>query len=599
MRIAFVGGLGLALVVAQCSSSGDLVTVPVPPIIATKGALDGVTRLTVSVFDAAAVQCNDDPKSTTRGQITGTAQPLASKDLGNMNCAGGAKWCGDIQVEKSSAKRVISAEAFAGNTKRAAGCATLVIDKDQIQQAITVYRILPPATCGGKPSPYPAVQCSMPGNDVSFVCDAECLSKEMYLSKGTGGAGETSDTKDKLRPSFVWPASSDPSDGRFLAFFGDMSQSGRPQVSMRVLSPDMTACVSGACSPDRGPTVRDFSFFIPNDMAGTIPSATQGDASTQLNPAATFAGGKYIVAFENGGPAKIAVRTYNSAFGCDQAANMALQVSTQNGTLPAIAAGAGKVMIVWQAGDGIHGRTLDPSTLMLGAEQTIAGSGSTNASVAATAAGFVVAYKNGADVKLRATDASGAPTGMEIKVNDVTHMGAQESPAVAALPDGRVAVVWIDTGAPGGAGVFVQRFDRNLVPVPMDQAKRINDLTQDATCAQSTIVSGSSGADSFFAAAWVNTTTGHVHARFIDATSGFLFNPVTGQSSEFQASRDDGPTRANPTIAIGGAGPYVAIGWEDNSGTATGTKCNGTITMGAPPASCKGIFARRFPVPTK
>jgi hypothetical protein len=268
-----------------------------------------------------------------------------------------------------------------------------------------------------------------------------------------------------------------------------------------------------------------------------------------------------------------------------------------NHKVPAIAAGpGGKILIVWQAGDGnIRGRTLDSANNMLGTEQTY-GMG-TKPSVAGTSSGFVVAWQAGADVKLRAADGSGAP-GMEVKVNDATHMGSQESPSVAALSDGRVGVVWVDTGAAGGAAIFVQRYSASLMPVANDQARRINDLTMSATCAQPTIVAGSNGAVPFFAAAWVNTTTNHVHARFLDGASGFLFNPVSGQSSEFQASREEGPTRGAPTVAIGGAGPYVVVGWEDNSGNANGQVCLGT--GGTPPASgtCKGIFARRFPVPT-
>jgi hypothetical protein len=72
-----------------------------------------------------------------------------------------------------------------------------------------------------------------------------------------------------------------------------------------------------------------------------------------------------------------------------------------------------------------------------------------------------------------------------------------------------------------------------------------------------------------------------VRARFLGGAGGFLFNNVTGQASEFQASRADGRTRDAPALAVGGAGPYVVIGWEDKT------------------AGGAGIVARRFPLPSE
>jgi hypothetical protein len=71
-----------------------------------------------------------------------------------------------------------------------------------------------------------------------------------------------------------------------------------------------------------------------------------------------------------------------------------------------------------------------------------------------------------------------------------------------------------------------------------------------------------------------------VRARFAGGSAGFLFNNVNGQSTEFQASRDDGRTRANPSAASGGGG-FVVIGWEDQS-------------MPNP-----GVVGRRFPLPSE
>ena len=81
--------------------------------------------------------------------------------------------------------------------------------------------------------------------------------------------------------------------------------------------------------------------------------------------------------------------------------------------------------------------------------------------------------------------------------------------------------------------------------------------------------------------AWIDGPSSHVHARMLGGNSGFLFNNVNGQSTEFQASRSEGRSRANPVVAAGGSGPFVAIAWEDK--TATGA----------------GIVVRRFPLPTE
>ena len=82
-------------------------------------------------------------------------------------------------------------------------------------------------------------------------------------------------------------------------------------------------------------------------------------------------------------------------------------------------------------------------------------------------------------------------------------------------------------------------------------------------------------------AAWADGASGQIKARFPGGSSGFLFNNVDGQSDEFQASVDDGGShnRQNPAAVVGGSGPFVAIGWEDQAGT-------------------PGIYVRRFPLPS-
>ena len=74
-----------------------------------------------------------------------------------------------------------------------------------------------------------------------------------------------------------------------------------------------------------------------------------------------------------------------------------------------------------------------------------------------------------------------------------------------------------------------------------------------------------------------------MRARFLDGAGGFLYNFVNGQNGDFQVSTVDNETRSNPAAAVGGdQGQYVAIAWEDNTGS---------------PSTFKGIWGRRFPLP--
>ena len=588
----FIGLMSLVALAAACSGDPSNVSPISPTLLATQGALDGVTTLTLSAFDAAAVKC--DPKRP--GYVADptklpTLTPLATLDLGTASCMMGAKYCGNIQLDKSKAKTVtFVVNGRSAQKQLATGCFPDFVIDQAMSLVIKVYRFLDPPKCGGKLSPYFATQCAAPGNDMDPVCDVECLSKEEYLSSGSMGAGETSDGKNKVRPSFTWITSGDPGDGRFFAFFGDSSQTGRYQISLRVLAPDMTPCIAGNCSPDRGTYVQKYSNFMPNDIAGSLP--TPGDINSQTNPAATYAGNKYFVAFEDGTPPKISVRSVLGGLSSEQPKDGQIVLSAANAQRrPSIATGAAgsKLLVVWEAADGsIHGRAVSATSpaMGLGTEQTY-GTG-VKPTVAGTPTGFVVAWQTAADVKIRPTDGNGAVTAAETKVNDATHMGGQDSPAIGSLPDGSVAVVWADNGAPG---IFVQRYLPGLMPVMGDQAKRINDAgSMGAPCKEPTIGAGS-GADAFYAVAWINGMNNHVYGRFLDGKGGFLFNPVDGQASEFQASRFDAAGRANPTVAVGGAGPYVAIGWESAEG--------GPSPLGAPANGSTAIWARRFPIPTK
>jgi len=194
--------------------------------------------------------------------------------------------------------------------------------------------------------------------------------------------------------------------------------------------------------------------------------------------------------------------------------------------------------------------------------------------VAATSTGFVTVWKGGTGIRLRAINEDGTPQGADTAVSDG---GAGfDRPRIAALPDGRFAVAWT-----AGGDVFVQRYDAKGAKLLGDQALPINDPSVEGDQVTAAIAATPAAGGSYVVA-WVDAQTGHVRARFLGGEAGFLFNNVNGQSTDFQASRVDGRTRANPTVAVGGSGPYVAIGWEDKGS--------------APNA---GIVARRFPLPSE
>ena len=248
-------------------------------------------------------------------------------------------------------------------------------------------------------------------------------------------------------------------------------------------------------------------------------------------------------------------------------------------TQPSMAAsGDGKLFVAWQSSGAILGATIDPTTLAIGTQQTL-GTGQ-NVVVAGLPTGWEIAYESGADIKAQQIDATGAGKG-EVKVNDSTHSGQQQHPGLAALADGRFAIDWIDTGAQGNAGVFVQRYGADGKAVANDQVLRINTNANDQT---STAMGGGAANGGFFVAAWVDSMTGHVRARFLGGSSGFAFNSVSGQNDDFQVSQTDGRTRSNPAIAVGGADPFVVIGWQDD-------------TTGLADPNFPGIWARRFPLP--
>ena len=544
---------------------------------------------------AGGIDCDDAANGGT-GKASGTTPTtpkVSQTDLKQTGCTAPARFCGDLPISRSPTPRVFAATAYGANgVEAASGCTKIVVDQERLPLTIKMVRSFPPAVCGNGVVE-PTEQCDPPGGPSDPVCDASCQTREEWLSHGSGGAGETSDgtVGDKIEPSFAWPGQSGAA-GRFLAVFGDKSPKPQTQTTLRVLG--------DALAPDDslGPGVSSLSFFAP--YAGdSFPPQREGN--DQLSPAAAVVGNKYYVVFQDDSTGTLAIhlRTMdvaNPSVG-DQPQNQPLCINGPNPagcanepgiqTQPAIAAGPnGLVFIAWQDGatigpGAIKGRTFNLASSTYGATVELS-SGTSNQRVqlAGTPSGWVAVWQSGSDVKLRALGTDGTPSGSEQTVNDGSHHGVQDHPSVASIDGGRFAVAWADRGAPGGTDIFVQRFGVDGAPVAGDQSARVNDVIGDGEQTTPAIAS-STAAGGMFAVAWLDESTNHVRAHLLGGSGGFLFNNVDGQAHEFQASIIDGHARGNPAVAIGGSGPFIAIGWEDHD------------------ASKPGIFARRFPTPSQ
>ncbi len=581
-----IGAVG-TIAVACSHHSGDALDVSLAPtLVFPRGVLDNVQKLTVTVYDATGgLDCD-----ATTGMPTGVgnAKPIATKELAG-NCPSPAKFCGDLTISRSSTPRVFVAVGTDASKAidLADGCAKIVVDQEKLPLTIQMQRHNVPSVCGDG-AVQPTEQCEPAGDAADFVCDDQCQTKEEFLSKGSGFAQNTTDgaVGDKLQPNFTWPSQSGAA-GRFLAVWSDKKPKQQP--AMRFMADDL-AIDSAAGSAGT------FSFWLP-DTTSSFPPA--GEPNSQAFPTATVVSGKYFVAFQDDstGHLEIHLRTMDvvGPTAGDQPAGAPIGISGVNGggepgvihTLPSIAAGpGGAVYIAWQAGSTtgpgkIVGRSYTAGSGMPYGPQVELSSGASNqgVQVAATSGGWVVVWQSGSDVKLRRIGTDGNPLGAEQTVNDGSHHGAQDHPGVATAGDA-FAVVWADHGAAGGTDIFVQRFKSDGSPIAGDQANRINNVVNDGE--QTTpAITGSTAAGGMFAVAWIDQASTHVRARLLGAGGGFLFNNVDGQTSEFQASISDGHARNNPALAIGGKGPFIAIGWEDLDPTKP------------------GIYVRRFPAPTQ
>ncbi|MBS2018464.1 MAG: hypothetical protein JST00_36705 [Deltaproteobacteria bacterium] len=565
--------LPVFVVAAACGGAEDTPRIAIgAQLVVPKGVLDKSSKLSLSVLEGS-VSCEATTGAVTFPDGNTAASEIARSELEpRTDCSGGARFCGTLSIDKSSKTRVFSAIAKASDgSTTAVGCTATKIEQDAQPLSIKMFRFIAPADCSDNKL-QPTEQCESAGG---ANCDDECLSKEILVSTGSGANGtQSGGVGDKSSPFFLWPLQTGTS-GRFFAYYSDKNAPGTNplEIGLRALSDTLEPLTSP-------PALAAGSIFLPNDPATFPPSAV---TRQQSFPTAAFLSDRYWVAFQDdtgtasGIDIKMRSADLQLVAGQGQASPIGINGTSGAGEPaiqrePSMAASKGKLYIAWEdaSGGSIAGRTFTPPGT-LGSQNTLSsGSGNKGVSVAPTPNGWAVVWLSGTGVKLRIVNEDGTPGGAEQTVNESGSVA--ERPRIAALADGRFAVTWN-----AGGDIFVQRYDAKGSKIAGDQAAPINDVTDGDQTTPS--IAGTTGVGGSYVVAWLDVGSNEVRGRMLGGSSGFLFNHVNGQATEFVASRVAGRTRANPVVAAGGSKPFVAIGWEDRT------------SPGA------GIVVRRFPLP--
>jgi hypothetical protein len=453
-----------------------------------RALLDRVTKLSITVLEGEAT-CDPATGTVTKG--AGATELVANHALGSAGCAAGAKFCGDVTIDRSAAPRVFSATGTDGaGATLATGCATATASDATLAVSIKMVRFLAPAVCGDG-TIQPTEQCEPGGTP---LCDASCQTNEILLSAGsTANRTTTGAPGDKTDASFLWQQGTD-TTGWFYAFYTDAATgvSNNTDVGMRVMDGDLSAL----SSPPAPVAFATASLFLPNGSNGGALPPTAAPFR-QAKPQAAFVGTKVFVAFQDDDSAgsnglDIHLRSMDARGVADQGATPT-GVNGANGageagiqSAPAIAASGSKVFVAWEdAGQGkIAGRTVTPPSTLGNQNDLSTGTGNVHVGVAQVGAGWVAVWQSGTGVKLRAISADGTPSGAEQTVSEGA--AAATAPAIASLADGSFAVTWS-----AGGDVFVQRYDAQGTKIAGDQAAPVNDVVIDGTQRSATPSRGS------------------------------------------------------------------------------------------------------------
>jgi hypothetical protein len=602
MRARHLSVLGL---LAACTQAPQPAAVSVAPtLVFPRDLLGEISSIHLQVFDTAAgVACSTSTASMT-GVPTGPSPlptALAETDLGTSGCTTpNAKFCGTLPLAESKTALVFAAVGKSSTGSVIAnGCTSTLVNQEAVTVQISMVRFTPPAVCGN--GIVEVGETCDPGTSADPLCK-NCQTSEIQLSPASTYAGGPSGPAvgERGNPAFLWPAASgDP--GYFFAFFTDHTGSpSRQQVSMSVFS--------GLLAPvmDLGTAVQGASLFLPGDPMNFPPQPQQDD---QSHPSAALVGATYFVVFEDDNTTPpngidVHLRSMDASLSANQGPGGACGVNGPMGageagvqSDPHVAAGPGGILfVVWQdeslqTVSGVLYTPLTPPASGCGTvgTQVVIGSGSAPV-VAASPMGWLVAWQDGSTVKWTAIGSSGMPAGAGQAVG--SQSGQQGLPAIAASStDGGFAVAWTAPTSTSTSAIFAQRFSATQMPIAGDQTSPVNNLTMGPET--SPAIAYTSAAGGSYVVAWVDSgSPNQVRGRLLTESSGslgdgsgYLFNTIDGQINEFPVSATPGRARANPTVVVGGTGPNIAFGWEDQS---------------APAGSDQpGIIGRRFPPPTQ
>ena len=266
-------------------------------------------------------------------------------------------------------------------------------------------------------------------------------------------------------------------------------------------------------------------------------------AGNQQNPSvAGLADGGYVVSWESAGQdgsgLGIYAQRYNAS-GVAQGSETRVNTTTAGDQAsPSLAALAGGGFVVtWQsngqdgAGLGIYAQRYDASGAALGVETrvntTIVNDQSLPSVAALASGGYVVTWEsNGQDgsglgIYAQRYDASGAPLGVETRVNSTTPF-EQSFPSVAGLENGDYVVTWQSIAQDSsGFGIYAQRY--NSAGIAQGGETRVNTTTADSQF--SPIVTGLSGGG--YVVTWESIQPNRaVFAQHYDASGA----PVGGET---------------------------------------------------------------------
>jgi hypothetical protein len=520
-----------------------------------QGVLDEATSVKLSVFPAAGHSCAADG-----GVGDLPSEDLLDFSLSQGSCSGSATWCGEITLERGDEPQMFYVEVSGDAGLLAQGCATAVIDKDPVEVGITVVRFVEPACCGDG-----IVQstelCDEGGDDscggttASATCSADCTTPVQLLDDdGVGSPAATG--QGHLGITFA-PGDDQLDDGLRAAWnWGEAKD-----IGLRILQSDL--------SPVTDPESLELARRVYFRCTGMTALATRD----QDTPSITALGNGAAISFRSSEAVPLqfdAVALAMNDKGCSDAQEATLMSDGESSVDDVdIASGpAGTALVVWEQNGRILGRTFDGTDA---GDNTITISDDGAAPrVAGYNAGWVVVYQgpaagdNDGVVLKRVTTSLGI--GSPVLVNAGTN-GVQDQADVGMVSDGSAAVAFRS-----GGNIFFQRFLSSDAKIAGDQDAPL--AVSPAADEAAPAVAGAASGD-FFVVAW--QTGNQIRARFAGKAEGFLFNNVTGQNDDFDATINAGAGAPRaPTIATG---DIVVIGWEDQS------------------AAVPGVLVRRFPLP--